>query len=80
MAVNEDNKKAREEQEMDEWQAYFCKLFSKLFSRRGHMGNAKVRADIFDILRPVQQKGHRAPLSQQEKVDKKITRLTQRDI
>ena len=77
MSVNEDNKKAEEEHELDEWQSYFCNLFAKLFTRKGLIRNAKVRANFFKILKPVQQKGQRVSFTLQEKVNREITRLTQ---
>ena len=60
---------------LDELQTYFCKLYPNLFTRIGKTRNAKVRAEIFDVLKPVQQKGRRLPISLQDKVDKEIDRL-----
>ena len=66
---------SQEEEEYDELQTYFCKLYPNLFTRIGKIRNAKVRAEFFKSLRPVQQKGHRVPISLQDKVDKEIHRL-----
>ena len=59
----------------DELQTYFCKLYPNLFTRIGKIRNAEVRAEFFELLKPVQQKGSRVPISQQDKVDKEIHRL-----
>ena len=46
-----------------------------LFTRIGKIRNAKVRAEFFENLKPIQQKGRRVPISLQEKVDKKTDQL-----
>ena len=46
-----------EEEQMDQWQLYFSKLFPKLFTRICKIRNYKVQAEFFKILVPVQQKG-----------------------
>ena len=51
------------------------KLYPNLFTRIGKIRNAKVRAEFFENLRPIQQKGRRVPISLQDKVDKEIHRL-----
>ena len=66
---------SQEEEEYDELQTYFCKLYPNLFTRIGKIRNAKVRAEFFENLKPIQQKGRRVPISLQEKVDKEIHRL-----
>ena len=66
---------SQEEEKYDELQTYFCKLYPKLFTRIGQIRNAKVRAEFYDNLRPIQQKGRRVPISLQDKVDKEIHRL-----
>ena len=66
---------SQEEEEYDELQTYFCKLYPSLFTRIGKIRNAKVRAEFFENLKPIQQKGRRVPISLQEKVDKEIHRL-----
>ena len=66
---------SQEEEEYDELQTYFCKLYPNLFTRIGKIRNAKVRAEFFEKLKPIQQKGRRVPISLQDKVDKKIHRL-----
>ena len=65
----------QEEKEYDELQTYFCKLYPNLLTRIGKIRNAKVSAEFFENLRPIQQKGHRVPISLQDKVDKEIHRL-----
>ena len=64
-----------QEEEYDELQTYFCKLYPNLFTRIGKIRNAKVRADFFENLRPIERKGRRVPISLQDKVDKEINRL-----
>ena len=64
-----------EEEQMDQWQSYFSKLFPKLFTRVGKIRNYKVQAEFFKNLVPVQQKGRRVPVTLQEKVDKEIDKL-----
>ena len=66
---------SQEEEEYDELQTYFCKFYPNLFTRIGKIRNAKVKAEFFENLKPIQQKGRRMPISLQEKVDKKIHRL-----
>ena len=66
---------SQEEEEYDELQTYFCKLYPNLFTRIGKIRNAKVRAEFFDNLRPIQRKGRRVQISLQDKVDKEIHRL-----
>ena len=66
---------SQEEEEYDELQTYYCKLYPNLFTRIGKIRNAKVRADFFKNLNPIQQKGRRVPLSLQDKVDKEINWL-----
>ena len=61
---------SQESEGYDELQTYFCKLYPNLFSRIGKIRNAKVRAEFFEKLKPVQQKGCRVPISLQDKVDK----------
>ena len=54
----------------------FDELYPNLFTRRGKIGNAKVRATFFDALKPIQQKGRRGvPISLQDKIDKEIDQL-----
>ena len=65
----------QEEEEYDELQTYFCKLYPNLFTRIGKIRNAKIRANFFENLKPIQQKGRRVPISLQDKVDKEINRL-----
>ena len=65
----------QEEKEYDELQTYFCKLYPNLLTRIGKIRNAKVSAECFENLRPIQQKGRRVPISLQDKVDKEIHRL-----
>ena len=60
-----------EDEQMDQWQSYF----SKLFTRVGKIRNYKVQAEFFKNLVPVQQKGRRVPVTLQEKVDKEIDKL-----
>ena len=50
---------SQEEEKDDELQIYFCKLYPNLFTRIGKIRNAKVRAEFFENLRPIQQKGSR---------------------
>ena len=66
---------SQEEEDYDELQTYFCKLYPNLFTRIGKIRNAKVRAEFFENLKPIQQKGRRVPISLQEKVDKEVHRL-----
>ena len=66
---------SQEEEEYDELQTYYCKLYPNLFTRIGKIRNVKVRADFFKNLNPIQQKGRRVPLSLQDKVDKEINWL-----
>ena len=66
---------SQEEEDNDELQTYFCKLYPNLFTRIGKIRNAKVGAEFFENLRPIQQKGRRVPISLQDKVDKEIHRL-----
>ena len=63
------------EEEYDELQTYFCKLYPNLFTRIGKVRNAKVRADFFGNLKPIKQKGRRVPISLQDKLDKEINML-----
>ena len=66
---------SQEEEEYDELQTYFCKLYPNLFTRIGKIRNAKVRAEFFENLKLIQQKGRRVPNSLQDKKDKEIHRL-----
>ena len=66
---------SQEEEEYDELQTYFGKLYPNLFIRIGKIRNAKVKAEFFENLKPLQQKGRRVPISLQEKVDNEIHRL-----
>ena len=66
---------SQEEEEYDELQIYFCKLYPNLFTRIGKIRNAKVKADFFENLNPIQQKGRRVPISLQDKVDHEVTRF-----
>ena len=66
---------SQEEEEYDELQRYFCKLYPNLFTRVGKIRNAKVRAEFFENLKPIQEKGRRVPISLQDKEDKEIDRL-----
>ena len=50
-------------------------MYPNLFTRIGKVRNAKVRADFFENLKPIQRKGRRVPISLQDKVDKEINRL-----
>ena len=63
---------SQEEEEYDKLQTDFCKLYPNLFTRTGKNRNAKVRADFFENLKPIQQKGRRVPISLQDKVDNEI--------
>ena len=56
-------------------QTYFCKLFPNLFTRIGKILNAKVKAEFFDPLKPIQETGRRVPISLQDKVEEEIARL-----
>ena len=70
-----------EDEQMNQCQLYFSKLFPKLFTRVGKIRNYKVQAEFFKNLVPVQQKERRVPVTLQEKVDKEIDKLlTQRHI
>ena len=66
---------SQEEEEYDELQTNFCKLYPNLLTVIGKIRNAKVRAEFFENLKPIQQKGRRVPISLQDKVDKEIDRL-----
>ena len=66
---------SQEEEDYDELQIYFCKLYSNLSTRIGKIQNAKVRAELFENLKTIQQKGRRVPISLQDKVGKEIDRL-----
>ena len=66
---------SQEEEEYDELQTYFCKLNPNLFTRIGKIQNAKVKANFFENLNPIQQTGRRVPISLQDKVDQEVTRL-----
>ena len=66
---------SQEEEEYDELQTYFSKLYPNLFTRIGKIRTAKVRAEFFENLKPIQQKRRRVPISLQDKVDKEIHRL-----
>ena len=66
---------SQEEEEHDELQTYFCKLYPNLFTRIGKIRNAKVRANFFEYLTPIQQKGRRVLISLQDKVEKEFNRL-----
>ena len=67
---------SQEEEEYDELQTYFCKLYPKLFPRIGKIRNAKTNlAEFLEKLKPIQQKGRPVPISLQDKVDKEIDRL-----
>ena len=44
---------SQEEEECDELQTYFCKLYPNLFTRIGKIRNAKVRAEFFKNLKPI---------------------------
>ena len=64
---------------LDELQTYLCKLYPNLFIRIGKIRNAEVRADFYDALKPVQQKGSRVPIILQEKMDREINRLIKKE-
>ena len=66
---------SQEEEEYDELQTNFCKLYPNLFTRLGKIRNAKVRSELFENMKPIQQKGRRVPISLQDKEDKEIHRL-----
>ena len=66
---------SQEEAEYDELQTNFCKLYPNLFTRLGKIRNAKIRAEFFENLKPIQQKGHSVPISLQDKEDTEIHRL-----
>ena len=66
---------SQEEEEYDELQTYFCKLYQNLFTRIGKIRNAKIGAEFFENLKPIHRKGRRVPISLQDKVDKEIDRL-----
>ena len=65
------------EDSLDPWQTYFSKQFNNLFHRVGKNKNCKVHAEFFETLTPIQQKGRRVPITLQDKVDKKISKLFQ---
>ena len=65
----------QDEEEHDELQTYFCKLYPNLFTRIGKIWNANVAADFFENLKHIQQKGRRVLITLQDKVDKEINRL-----
>ena len=44
---------SQEEEESDELQTYFCKLCPNLFTRIGQIRKAKVRAELFENLKPI---------------------------
>ena len=48
---------SQEEEEYDEFQTYFCKLYPNSYTRIGKIRNAKVIAEFFENLKPTQQKG-----------------------
>ena len=58
-----------EKEEYDELQTYFCKFYPKLLTRIEKIRNAKVGADFFDNLKPIQQEGRSVPIILQDKVD-----------
>ena len=66
---------SQELEEYDELQTYFCKLYPNLFTRIGKIRNTKVKADYFENLIPIQQKGRRVPIGLQDKVDKEVNLL-----
>ena len=48
---------SQDEDEYDELQTYFCKLYPNLLTRIGKIRNARVRAEFFKNLKSIQQKG-----------------------
>ena len=66
---------SRQDGELDSWQIYFNKQFSKLFNRVRKIRKYKVQAEFFENLTPVQQKGRRVPITLQKKVDTEIDKL-----
>ena len=60
-------------EDLDDWQKHFSKQFYNLFHRC--IRNYKVRAEFFENLMPIQQKGSRLPITLHEKVDKEIDKL-----
>ena len=63
----------------DELQSSYCKLSRKLFIKIGKIRITEVRAELFEKLKPIQQKGCRVPISLQNKVAKELDRLTKID-
>ena len=56
---------------LDQWQDYFSKQFSKFLTRVGKIRNYEVQAGFCKTLVPIQQKGRRVPITLQEKLDRK---------
>ena len=50
-------------------------MYPNLFTRIRKIRNAKVKAEFFENLKPIQQKGRWVPISLQDKVDQEIDRL-----
>ena len=63
----EPTEESRQDGELDSWQIYFNKQFSKLFNRVRKIRKYKVQAEFFENLTPVQQKGRRVPITLQKK-------------
>ena len=66
---------SQDEERYHELQTYFCKLYPNLLTRIEKIRIAKVRAEFFEKLKPVKQKGRRVSISLQDKVDKEIVWL-----
>ena len=73
MAVHEEINEG--DNKLDQWQDYFRKQFSNLFTRVGVIRKYKVQTERFKFLLPIQQKGRRVPTTLQEKVDGEIFKL-----
>ena len=67
------------EDSLDHWQTYVSKQFENFFNRVGKIKNYRVHADFFETLTPIQQKGRRVPITLQDKVDKAIDKLYDKD-
>ena len=54
---------------LDELQTHFCKLYPILFTKKVKSGTQKSKLNLFEALKPIQQKSRRVPISLQDKVD-----------
>ena len=66
--------------ELDSWQNYFSKQFTNLFKRVEKIRNYEVQAEIFEKIKPVQDKGQRVPIKLLlcERLDHKKTPVEKR--